>query len=75
MEIKKATIVALLLALLLLASQEEKGVEAKICRLPSIGFRGPCTSDKNCAKVCRREGFDSGDCEGYTMGCLCNKHC
>ncbi|CAL9055587.1 unnamed protein product [Musa banksii] len=54
---------------------EEEGVEAKICRLPSIGFRGPCTSDKNCAKVCQREGFDSGDCEGYTMGCLCNKHC
>ncbi|URE11541.1 defensin-like protein [Musa troglodytarum] len=50
-------------------------MEAKICRLPSLGFRGPCTSDKNCAKVCQREGFDSGDCEGYTMGCLCNKHC
>ncbi|KAJ0980830.1 hypothetical protein J5N97_009085 [Dioscorea zingiberensis] len=75
MEFKKPTLCSLLLLLLLLFSSSMNGVEAKLCRVPSSGFRGICYSDTNCLHVCVSEGYNGGQCKGFRRRCICYKIC
>ncbi|GFP97688.1 putative defensin-like protein 3 [Phtheirospermum japonicum] len=49
--------------------------ENKVCKYKSRKFWGLCFSDKKCTDVCKREGFEDGDCEGFRRRCYCNNHC
>ncbi|OAY71487.1 Defensin-like protein 5 [Ananas comosus] len=65
------------MVLLLLASPVVvvPGAEARICRIKSARFWGPCISDRHCAETCMKEGFGAGDCEGLRRRCMCQKPC
>ncbi|KAK1256644.1 hypothetical protein QJS04_geneDACA024732 [Acorus gramineus] len=75
MEPRKAMAYVLLLCALLLTSREMVRVEARLCKVPSGGYRGVCVSDTNCAQVCMSEGFSGGDCKGLRRRCMCYKQC
>ncbi|XP_011095738.1 extensin-like [Sesamum indicum] len=64
---------ALLLLLHLLISQN--GVGAAVCSAPSRLFHGVCILDSNCAKICEKEGYLSGNCKGLLMKCICIRDC
>ncbi|WOL10722.1 defensin Ec-AMP-D2 [Canna indica] len=52
-------------------------VEARTCESQSHRFKGPCLSlnARNCANVCKTEGFPGGRCRGFRRRCFCVKHC
>ncbi|GAB4857140.1 hypothetical protein Ancab_015051, partial [Ancistrocladus abbreviatus] len=52
-----------------------RGAEGKSCTSPSRLFRGPCAIGKNCEAVCEKEGFTTGQCEGFRRRCICTKPC
>ncbi|CAN1316914.1 Defensin-like protein [Linum perenne] len=52
-----------------------EAAEARRCEYESKRFKGTCEVDKNCADVCKLEGFPSGDCQGFRTGCFCTKPC
>ncbi|CAL5214670.1 unnamed protein product [Lathyrus oleraceus] len=60
-----------MLFLLLAADVTVKIAEARGCKVKSTKFRGPCSFDKNCATVCRGEGYRDGDCHGLRRRCMC----
>ncbi|KNA10879.1 hypothetical protein SOVF_140310 [Spinacia oleracea] len=66
-----------LLLVVLLASREVKQAEGRICQSRSHYFKGACKRDRNCAYVCRNEGFSGGQCHGYfhRRSCYCTKLC
>ncbi|XP_019179089.1 PREDICTED: defensin D2-like [Ipomoea nil] len=70
---------ALLFVILFMATEVGRNTimvtEARNCESPSGQFKGPCTSDKNCATVCLSEGFPHGDCKGVLRKCVCIKPC
>ncbi|KAM0948718.1 putative oxidoreductase [Dioscorea sansibarensis] len=51
------------------------GVEGRLCKVPSGGFRGICYRDTNCLHVCVSEGYNGGQCKGFRRRCMCNKIC
>ncbi|KAL0306091.1 UNVERIFIED_CONTAM: hypothetical protein Sradi_6026400 [Sesamum radiatum] len=53
----------------------ENGVEAAVCSAPSRLFHGVCILDNNCAKICEKEGYLSGNCKGLLMKCICIRDC
>ncbi|MCE2055539.1 hypothetical protein HAX54_042846 [Datura stramonium] len=50
-----------------------KIAEAETCETPSETFKGRCSSKKQCAAVCEKEGFPGGVCGGPGHFCLCTK--
>ncbi|KAL7149531.1 hypothetical protein ABFS83_05G047200 [Erythranthe nasuta] len=76
-------IAAFLLLLLLFISEtawaaKEVGTvedEKKVCKYKSKKFWGVCLSDIRCTDVCKREGFQGGDCQGIRRRCLCYNRC
>ncbi|XP_073219591.1 defensin Ec-AMP-D1-like [Cicer arietinum] len=51
--------------------------EARSCESKSLSYKGLCVFDRNCALVCRTEGFVGGHCKGFAFGstCICYKPC
>ncbi|KAL3824249.1 hypothetical protein ACJIZ3_020278 [Penstemon smallii] len=47
----------------------------KVCTYKSEKFWGLCLNDIKCADVCKREGFEGGDCQGLRRRCYCYNHC
>ena len=54
---------------------QEVGVKGKVCTYKSEKFRGICLSDIKCTDVCKKEGFEGGDCEGVRRRCYCYNQC
>ncbi|KAK1256646.1 Defensin-like protein 1 [Acorus gramineus] len=75
MESRKAMAYFLLLCVLFLTCREMATVEARLCKVPSGRYRGPCVRDTKCAEVCMSEGFGGGDCKGIRRRCMCYKQC
>ncbi|PIN01663.1 hypothetical protein CDL12_25830 [Handroanthus impetiginosus] len=71
------TAVFLLLLLLIYGgSVDSLKVEGKkVCLYKSKKFRWLCLDDIKCADVCKREGFEGGDCQGIRRRCYCYNHC
>ncbi|KAL8520762.1 hypothetical protein ACS0TY_011349 [Phlomoides rotata] len=71
--------VVFLLVLILIISGNSvnglKAVEKKVCNYKSKKFWGVCLSDIKCTDVCKREGFQGGDCQGLRRRCYCYNHC
>ncbi|XP_011070575.1 defensin Ec-AMP-D2-like [Sesamum indicum] len=82
---KLFTVAAVLLLLQILLIHETEGnssadagvkvEEKKLCTYKSEKFWGVCLSDISCADVCKREGFEGGDCQGFRRRCYCYNHC
>ncbi|CAN1132737.1 Defensin-like protein [Linum perenne] len=75
---KTSFLCGLLLVLILLHPSHVmmgEAAEARRCEYESKRFKGTCEVDKNCADVCKLEGFPSGDCQGFRTGCFCTKPC
>ncbi|CAO2826724.1 unnamed protein product [Amaranthus hypochondriacus] len=65
-----------LMLIIVLASEIGPKVgEARTCETASHAFKGACLSDRNCASVCKTEGFPDGDCKGLRRRCLCTRPC
>ncbi|KAF6174637.1 hypothetical protein GIB67_006289 [Kingdonia uniflora] len=47
----------------------------RMCQSMSHEFDGLCFSQKNCASVCKSEGFTGGACQGFRLRCFCTKIC
>ncbi|KAM3261980.1 hypothetical protein ACQJBY_052582 [Aegilops geniculata] len=80
MEASRKLLAAALLLVLLLAGTGEMGgpvavAEARTCEAKSHRFRGPCVRHRNCANVCKTEGFPGGRCRGFRHRCFCTTHC
>ncbi|KAL0443128.1 UNVERIFIED_CONTAM: Defensin-like protein [Sesamum latifolium] len=73
LRLQSAELLPALLLLHLLISQN--GVEAAVCSAPSRLFHGVCILDSNCAKICEKEGYLSGNCKGLLMKCICIRDC
>ncbi|KAG5029872.1 hypothetical protein AAZX31_05G184800 [Glycine max] len=66
----------LFLLLLVLASDVTvKRAEAKDCLTRRHGFQGRCLFDRQCAHVCRSDGFIGGQCRGPLRKCFCSRPC
>ena len=67
--------------MLCLSSCAEMGTtrvaEARHCLSQSHKFVGACLSKRNCANVCRTEGFPWGECRwhGIESKCHCKRIC
>ncbi|KAF7055746.1 hypothetical protein CFC21_063236 [Triticum aestivum] len=80
MEASRKLLSAAILLVLLLAGTGEMGgpvavAEARTCEAKSHRFRGPCVRHRNCANVCKTEGFPGGKCRGFRHRCFCTTHC
>ncbi|XP_057519800.1 defensin-like protein [Amaranthus tricolor] len=65
-----------LMLILVLASEIGPKVgEARTCGTASHAFKGACFSNRNCANVCKTEGFPEGDCKGFRRRCFCTRPC
>ncbi|RLN32874.1 hypothetical protein C2845_PM03G24440 [Panicum miliaceum] len=62
-------LLAAIVLLFLLGSNEMRVAVARECQSPSHRFKGPCARDANCASVCQTEGFSDGKC----ARCFCVK--
>ncbi|KAL0300947.1 UNVERIFIED_CONTAM: hypothetical protein Sradi_6371500 [Sesamum radiatum] len=51
------------------------GAEAAVCQARSQHFRGLCFRNDNCAAICEKEGYISGNCKGFLLRCICFKDC
>ncbi|PIM99519.1 hypothetical protein CDL12_27986 [Handroanthus impetiginosus] len=49
--------------------------ESAICETRSQLFRGLCFRADNCASICEKEGFLTGECKGFLFRCICQKEC
>ncbi|OVA03208.1 Knottin [Macleaya cordata] len=47
----------------------------RLCESPSHRFKWLCNSDRNCASVCKSEGFLDGHCRGFRHRCFCRQPC
>ncbi|XP_043693991.1 defensin Ec-AMP-D1-like [Telopea speciosissima] len=66
----------LVLSLLFMATEMgPKVAEARLCESQSHHYKGPCGHEKNCAHVCKTEGFHGGKCKGFVRKCYCTKTC
>ncbi|CAN0877570.1 Defensin-like protein 4 [Linum grandiflorum] len=75
---EKTSILGGLLLVLILLHPSRKltiNTRARRCEYESKRFKGTCEVDKNCADVCKLEGFPSGDCQGFRTGCYCTRPC
>ncbi|KHN17432.1 Defensin-like protein, partial [Glycine soja] len=52
-----------------------KRAEAKDCLTRRHGFQGRCLFDRQCAHVCRSDGFIGGQCRGPLRKCFCSRPC
>ncbi|EXB36442.1 Defensin-like protein 2 [Morus notabilis] len=64
-----------LLLLLVAAEMGPKVADARTCQSASHRFKGTCVRNSNCANICRTEGFQGGNCQGFRRRCFCTKHC
>ncbi|CAM0880006.1 unnamed protein product [Alopecurus aequalis] len=66
---------AMLLLVLLVATEMAGVAEARTCWSQSFSFKGACLSSTNCASVCKTENFTDGDCKtrGLERKCFCGK--
>eukprot|EP01018_Ginkgo_biloba_P000049 Gb_21864 [translate_table: standard] len=67
-----------LLVLLLLIASEMQGAAARTCKSASKKYKRICTVNKNCATICKSEGFEGGECDNehiVNRKCFCYKHC
>ncbi|KMZ59352.1 Defensin-like protein [Zostera marina] len=47
----------------------------RTCTTKSQRFKGHCFRARNCAYICRTEGYHGGKCHGFHKHCLCHKPC
>ncbi|CAL9244740.1 unnamed protein product [Arabidopsis halleri] len=66
---------AFFLLLVLFSSQGIIGSDGRTCQSKSHHFKYMCTSNHNCAIVCRNEGFSGGRCHGFHRRCYCSRLC
>ncbi|XP_021762602.1 defensin-like protein [Chenopodium quinoa] len=69
------SVVLLMLLLVISTDIGAKVVEARYCESASYRFKGLCVSRRNCANVCKTEGFPGGRCRGFRRRCFCYKPC
>ncbi|KAL2325106.1 hypothetical protein Fmac_024164 [Flemingia macrophylla] len=72
---KKIFGIFFLLFLVLAADVAVKKGEAKECLVRRHGFQGRCLIDRQCAHVCRSDGFSGGECRGPLRKCFCFRTC
>ncbi|PHT42266.1 hypothetical protein CQW23_16291 [Capsicum baccatum] len=64
----------LVLAITLFVANGVQG--SNICKTTSKYYRGRCTTDSSCRKVCiEKDKFEGGQCTIIKKNCLCNKQC
>ncbi|KAL7149532.1 hypothetical protein ABFS83_05G047300 [Erythranthe nasuta] len=69
---------AVVFLLMLLLTTETSGDVAEgnnVCKYKSKKYWGLCFNDIRCNDVCKGEGFEGGDCEGFRRRCYCYNHC
>ncbi|KAL7110770.1 hypothetical protein ACP275_05G047100 [Erythranthe tilingii] len=66
---------AVVFLLMLLLTTETVAEGNKVCKYKSKKFWGLCFNDIRCTDVCKHEGFEGGDCEGFRRRCYCYNHC
>ncbi|XP_004509602.1 defensin Ec-AMP-D1-like [Cicer arietinum] len=72
-----STIFVMFLLLVVTEMGANMVAEARSCISKSFTYKGLCVHDRNCANVCRTEGFVEGHCRGFAFGsrCFCYKPC
>ncbi|WCJ28634.1 Defensin-like protein [Euphorbia peplus] len=72
---RSMTLISTLFVVFLLFATGSNVVEARTCETPSHKFDGICVSGGNCHDICKSEGYQGGDCEGFRRRCMCHKEC